>query len=51
MYLSNVRLRRCNREPKLLIELGNPYKLHQRIGFAFGGETDDARPLWRYEEA
>src|SRR5208337_3374358 len=50
MFLSNVRLNRNNRHPKLMLELSNHYGLHQRIGFAFGGETGEAQPLWRLEE-
>jgi CRISPR system Cascade subunit CasE len=50
MFLSNVRLNRNNRHPKLMIDLSNHYSLHQRISFAFGGETGEARPLWRLEE-
>ena len=50
MFLSNVRLNRNNRHPKLMLELSNHYGLHQRISFAFGGETSEAQPLWRLEE-
>jgi CRISPR system Cascade subunit CasE len=50
MFLSNVRLNRNNRHPKLMLELSDHYGLHRRISFAFGGETSDARPLWRLED-
>jgi CRISPR system Cascade subunit CasE len=50
MYLSNVRLSRRNRDPGSVLALDDLYGLHRRISFAFGGETDQARPLWRLEE-
>jgi CRISPR system Cascade subunit CasE len=50
MYLSNVRLNRRNREPATVLALDDLYGFHKRISFAFGGETDDAQPLWRLEE-
>jgi CRISPR system Cascade subunit CasE len=50
MYLSNVRLNRRNRDPASVLDLDDLYGLHKRIGYAFGGETDQANPLWRLED-
>src|SRR4051794_6864853 len=50
MYLSNVRLNRRNRDPATVLALDDLYGLHKRIGYAFGGETGEAQPLWRLEE-